>query len=305
MASSRRKTGRHGFFTASQDDRRCSVSKRPGYHRAILLRRLGIALLLLVLAGIAACSLRRPSLTRDWTADQKVLPSAEFHGPLVTVHNVRNFDYRSESDFTPRYDDRTYDLRQLESVWFIVEPFSEFGGAAHTFVSFGFSSGDYVAISVEIRKEKGESYSPWKGLVREYELSYVVGDERDLIGLRTNHRRHRVYLYPVKTTRAAARKMFVDMLERANKLRRDPEFYNTATNTCTTNIVRHVNTISAKRIPFRPAVLLPGYSDRLAYELGLIDTSVPLERLRERYFISDLARAAEDAPDFSQRIRRR
>ncbi len=270
-----------------------------------MLRRIVLTIVVLALIGAGACAVQQPSLDRDWTVDQKLLPSAEFRGPLVTVRNVRNFDYRSESDFTPRYDDRTYDLRQLDSVWFIVEPFSGFEGAAHTFVSFGFSNGDYVGVSVEIRKEKGESYSPWKGLARQYELSYVVGDERDLIGLRANHRKHRVYLYPVRTTRVAARTMFVDMLTRANKLRVDPEFYNTATNTCTTNIVRHVNTISSRRVPFHPAVLLPGYSDRLAYRLGLIDTSLPLDEIRKRYDISNVARSAEAAPDFSQRIRRR
>ncbi len=270
-----------------------------------MLRRIVFAIVAIALVGAGACAMQQPSLDRDWTGDQRLLPAAEFRGPLVTVHNVRNFDYRSESDFTPRYDDRTYDLRQLDSVWFVVEPFSGFAGAAHTFVSFGFSNGGYVGVSVEIRKEKGESYSPLKGLLRQYELAYVVGDERDLIGLRANHRRHDVYLYPVRTTRVAARQMFIDMLTRANKLRVEPEFYNTATNTCTTNIVRHVNTISGGRVPFHPAVLLPGYSDRLAYTLGLIDTSVPLEELRKRYYISDLARGAEDAPDFSSRIRRR
>jgi hypothetical protein len=270
-----------------------------------VLRRLFVALVLVALIPIGFCSLQKPSLHRDWTPDQKVLPVAEFDGSKVTVRNIRNFDYSSESEYVPRYYDRTFDLDQLESLWFIVEPFSEFDGAAHTFVSFGFSGGEYAAISVEIRKEKGESYSPWKGLARQYELSYIVGDERDLIGLRTNHRRHDVFLFPIRTSKEAARRMFVEMLERANKLGREPEFYNTATSTCTTNIVRHVNAIVPERIPWRPAVLLPGYSDRLAYELGLIDTSVRLEELRKRYYISDLARAAEDAPDFSARIRSR
>jgi hypothetical protein len=271
-----------------------------------VLRRIALALVLVALLPVAVCSLRRPSLTREWTADQKVLPRTEFRGPLVTVHNVRNFDYVSESKYVPRYYDRTYDLRQLDTMWFVVEPFSDFDGAAHTFVSYGFRNGTYLAVSVEIRKEKGETYSPWKGLVRQYELSYIAGDERDLIGLRTNHRRHDVYLYPIRSTPEARRKMFVEMLTRANALQVKPEFYNTATNTCTTNIVRHVNAIVREPIaPWSAAVLLPGYSDRLAWKLGLIDTSLPLAELRERYYISDLARAAEDAEDFSQRIRAR
>lgn len=268
-------------------------------------RAFGIVLIVVVFAWCVLALVRRPSNDRDWTVDQKVLARAEFHGPLVTVHDVRNFDYRSIDDYTPRYYDRTYDLRQLDSAWFVVEPFGGFAGAAHTFVTFGFANGDYVGISVEIRKERGESFSPWLGLMRQYEIAYVIGSEPDLIGLRTNHRRDRVYLYPVKATADAKRQMFVDMLTRANHLREHPEFYNTLTNTCTTNLVRHINTIAAGKVPLRPAVLLPGYSDRLAWQLGLIDTSAPLAQLRQRYYVTDLAQAAEDAPDFSAKIRAR
>lgn len=268
-------------------------------------RGLGILAIVFAAAWGVLVLVRRPSLSREWTADQKVLARAEFNGPLVIVRNVRDFDYRTTEDYTPRYYDRTYDLRQLDSVWFVVEPFGEFAGAAHTFVTFGFANGDYVGISVEIRKERGESFSPWRGLMRQYEIAYVIGSESDLIGLRTNHRKDKVYLYPVRATQDAMREMFVGMLKRANDLQEHPEFYNTLTNTCTTNLVRHVNTIAAGKVPLRPAVLFPGYSDRLAYELGLIDTSVPLEQLRQRYYITDLAQAADDAPDFSAKIRAR
>ncbi len=136
------------------------------------------------IAGVAAIraamvAVVRPSNTRDWAEDQRVLPVAEFNGPLVTIHNIRNFTYEAVDRYTPAWYDKTFDLRKLESAWFVVEPF---GGAAmaHTFVSFGFGGNDFVAISVEIRKEKGESFSPIKGLLRQYEVMYVVGDERDL-----------------------------------------------------------------------------------------------------------------------------
>jgi len=144
-----------------------------------------------VLAIVLLHVLVRPSNDREWTVDNSRLPHAEFRGPLVTVQNVRNFSYTSVSDYTPAWYDKTFDLRRLESVWFIVEPFSEWDGPAHTFVSFGFGGNEFVAISVEIRKEKSESFSPWRGLVRQYELAYVVGDERDLIKLRSNYRKDR------------------------------------------------------------------------------------------------------------------
>ena len=262
--------------------------------RVKTLVRMGAAVLVVAAAYEVLCLTVHPSNDRRWAADQAVLPSAEFHGPLVTVRNVRNFRYESESRYAPSYDDRTYDLRRLESVWFIVEPFGSLEGLAHTFVSFGFKDRDFVAISVEIRKEKGESYSPLKGLLRQYEVMYVVGDERDLIALRANHRHDRVFLYRVHTTPERMRRMFVEMLERANELRAKPEFYNTLTNTCTTNLVHHVNAIVPGRVPWRLSVFLPGYSDRLAYELGLIDN------VRQH----PLPIVDETRADYSQAIRR-
>ena len=268
------------------------------------MKRTLIVLGALIVLGTGLLSMRRPSNDRDWAVDQAVLPYAMTNGPLVTVRNIRNFRYTSTSQYTPAYYDKTFDLRQLDSVWFFVEPFGG-AGAAHTFVSFGFGPRDFLAISIEIRKEKGESFSAVRGLLREYEIMYVVGDERDLVKLRTNFRNDTVYLYPIQTTPERKVAMFVSMLERANALRQRPEFYNTATNTCTTNLVQHVNTIVPDRIPFSPSVLLPASSDRLAYDLGLIDRSRSFEETRTAAQINDLARRFGDDPEFSMRIRPR
>lgn len=270
-------------------------------------RTIGYGCLIIVI-GIAAVFVvlhfvRRPSTNHNWSPDQRVLASAELDGPLIHVHNIRLCTYRTTDDFTCSYYDKTFDLKQLDSLWFVVEPFGQSKGVAHTFVSFGFGERDFVAISVEIRKEKGETYSPLCGLLREYELMYVVGDERDLIKLRTNYRHDQVYLYPIRTTRERMQRMFIDMLTRANKLRAEPEFYNTLTSTCTTNIVRHVNTIVPGRVPFSLAILLPGYSDRLAYRIGLIDTDLPFDAMREKYHINERAERYADDPQFSARIR--
>lgn len=268
--------------------------------KSVLLRAIAV----FAIAILAFVLLVRPSNDRQWSDDQTRLPIAEFSGPLVTIRNIRNFDYQASDRWSADWYDRTFDLRKLDSGWFVVEPFGERQGPAHTFVSFGFGDQGYVAISVEIRKEKGESFSVLKGLLRQYELMYVVGDERDLMRLRSNYRGDDVFLYRVNTSPEKLRRMFVSMLERANKLAREPEFYNTLTNTCTTNIVRHVNTITPKRIPFSYEVLLPGYSDRLAYELGIIDTSAPFEAVRARSKINDLAMKYDRDPDFSRKIRR-
>jgi hypothetical protein len=247
----------------------------------------------------------KPSNDRDWTPDQARLPWAEIAGRRVEVHNVRNARYRSTEDYDVAWEDRSYDLDRLRSAWFVVEPFEsqDWEGPAHTLMSFGFAGGDYLAISVEIRKEKGEGFSPWKGLLRQYEVMYVVGDERDLIQLRTNHRRDPVYLYPVRAPRERIEQMFVSMLRRANHLRQEPEHYNTLTNTCTTNIVRHVNELVPGRVPWSYKVLLPGYSDELAYELGLIDTELPFHAAKRHFRIDDDALRAAGQEDFSRRIR--
>jgi hypothetical protein len=198
---------------------------------------------------------------------------------------------------------RSYDLGKLQTVWFILAPFEpDNRGPAHSFLSFGFADSQYVAVSVEARKEKDETYSILKGVLKRYEIMYVVGDERDLVRLRVA-RGDDVYLYPIRTTPAKARALFVQMLERANRLGREPEFYNTLTNNCTTNILEHANSVASKKIPYGREVLLPGYADELARELGLIDTDLPIEEARRRFHINARARTAFQDSLFSRRIR--
>jgi len=260
--------------------------------------------LLLVLAYVALIFLVRPSLDRDWSRDQVVLARAQISRNTIAITNIRNINYRTTSVYDVHYYDKSFDINKVSSVWYMVEPFSGHGaGAAHTLLSFGFEGGDYVAISVEIRKEKGESFSPIKGLLRQYELVYVIADERDVIKLRSNYRKDDVFLYPVHTSKENMRKILLSMLRRANKLATEPEFYNTFTSTCTTNIVAHVNEIAPGRIPLSYKVLMPAYSDELAREIGLIDSTISLKMLRAKYRINERALAFADDPLFSQRIR--
>jgi hypothetical protein len=242
-----------------------------------------------------------PSLDRDWVPEQSMLARAAFDGDRVTIKDVRNFSWHPDGNFDARYEQRTYDLGRLDSAWFVVERFGEMAGVAHTFVSFGFG-GDYVAISVEARREKGESFSALSGLLRQYEIAYLIADERDAIGLRTNVRRDPVYLYRSTATPDQARAMFVDMLRRADTLATRPEFYNTLTNNCTTSIVRHANRIAAG-IPFSFRILLPAYSDELAYDMKLIPTHRPFAELQASHRIDARAQAHPLDADFSRVIR--
>ena len=221
------------------------------------------------------------------------LPYATQDGNRITLHNIRNFEYRSETDFTPRYYDKTFDLDKLDSVDLLASYWM--GPAiAHTFVSFGFGGRDYVAMSAETRTERGEGYSSLKGFFKQYELMYVVGDERDLIGLRTTYRKdppEDVYLYRVRGPIENLRRFFMDYIRQINALAERPAFYNTLTTNCTTNLLLHTR-VNPGHPPYSWKVLLSGYLPEYAYEQGRLDTRLPFEELRKRSKINAIAAAA-------------
>jgi Domain of unknown function (DUF4105) len=242
-----------------------------------------------------------PSNTRDWTPDVARVAQTTFDGSHVTIENVRNFKYRSETNYDARWETRSYDLNKVRDV----DMFLSYWGPtliAHTIASWEFDDGRHLAISIETRKETGESYSALRGFFRQYELAYVVGDERDLISVRTDYRGEQVYLYRLRVPSAQARALLVDYLEEANRLGKNPRWYNALTSNCTTMIRRHAQDIGAGgRFDLR--ILVNGRVDEMAYERGQIDTSLPFAVLRMRSNITQKAIAADDSPDFSARIR--
>lgn len=244
------------------------------------------------------------SLDRDWTDDQKILSYTTFNEDgTVLISNIRNIDYTSTSTYTPRYYEASFDPKKIKRAWLMLEDLKGFG-VAHTLVSFEFEDGRFISISSEIRKEKGEIFSPIKGLLGRYELVYVVADERDVIRLRTNHRKDPVRLYPIKSDKEVLGEVFVDMLKRANKLSEQPELYNTVANNCTTNIISHVKKFSKKEIPFWDfRYMLPETIDSLAYDLEMIDTELSLEDARKKFFITDIAQKHDKDKNFSKLIR--
>jgi Domain of unknown function (DUF4105) len=260
-----------------------------------------VAMFAVVLISWEAIS---PSNDHVWQPESAVLPYATFDGDLVTLHNIRNFTYRSETDFTPGYYDRTFDLRQLDRMDLIASYWM--GPAiAHVFVSFGFADGNHVVISIEARAERGEGYSTIKGFFRQYELYYNVADERDAIRLRTNYRRdppEEVHLYRLQGSMANGRAVFLDYLREVNSLRDHAAFYNTLTTNCTSNIWLHARVIPGQ-IPYSWQVLLSGYVPEYLYQNGKLDTRVPFDELQRRSIINSRAQAADQAEDFSQGIR--
>jgi hypothetical protein len=245
-----------------------------------------------------------PSNDRDWKTEVAVLPYVTFSGDAFTVHNIRNFSYRTETDFTPSYYNETFDLRALESADLIA---SYWAGPhiAHIFLSFGFPPDRHLAISIERRDERGEGYSTVKGLFKQYEIIYVVADERDLIRLRTNVRRdppEDVYLYSLRGSPDDARRLLMEYLRKINELHEHPQFYNTLTTNCTTNIWLHAH-VSPGRVPWSWKILLSGHVPEYLYEQGVLDTRLPFPDLQRRSHINAVARAADDAADFSTQIR--
>ncbi len=254
-------------------------------------------------AALAWWSTIRPSNDRDWQPEVAVLPYATFDSKLVTVHNIRNFDYRTETDFTPAYYDRTFDLRRLDAVD-LVAVYWMGPAIAHLFLSFGFGD-DHLAISVEARKERSEGYSSIAGFFKQYELVYVVADERDLIRVRTNYRKdppEDVYLYSVRAPIENGRRLFLEYMRKINSLRERPEFYNTLTTNCTTVILMHTR-VNPGSLPYSWKILLSGYAPEYVYGAARLDQSLPFEELKRRSHINAAAQAADQAPDFSRRIR--
>ena len=244
-----------------------------------------------------------PSNDRNWRPEQSRLAWAEVNGDQFTIRNIRNNQYVTEEEFVPSYYDRQIHLSQIQSVDYVVVPFPGYPSLAHTMVSFGVNDGSYITVSAEVRKELGEDYSVLKGLGREYELMYVVGDERDLIRLRASHRQDDVFVYPTVATAAQSQQLFTNMMAKTNQLAAKPEFYNTLTNNCTTTIRRHINELQPNRVAQSWKVLLPGHSDRYAYDLGLLDQRIPFEDLKNVSHVNELANEFYASPNFSTQIR--
>ncbi|MAG57364.1 MAG: hypothetical protein CMJ83_13810 [Planctomycetes bacterium] len=228
---------------------------------------------------------------------------AESDGDQVTVHDVRNFHYRTETDFDARYEDRAYRMDEVQSVDLFVAYWDGYENVAHTFLSFGFSDGRYLCVSIEARREKNEAYAPLTGIFKQYELIYVWCDEGDIVQLRSNHRKEDVYLYRTTCSPAESRLLMKAMLDETTRLRERPVFYNTVTRSCTSSIVRHVNEVLPRKIPWWRRRLMNGYDDRRAYDHGWLANDLPFDELKRRARIGERARASADDADFSERIR--
>ena len=272
-------------------------------------RRVGVTILASMIVGGAAFAafffLRTPRADRAWAADQARLASVVVEGDSMRIHGMRDFRWALDGTATPGYRDMAFALGEVRGVWFALAPFANrYRGLAHSFLSFELDGDRFVAVSIEARREEHERYSLSGGVLRAFELAYVIGTEEDLLGARAQ-RGDELFLYPSTATPAQARAILVDMMRRAAVTRERPEFYNTFFNNCVTNLRDHVNRVATARLPRGWGVLLPGFSDALALEHGLLATDLGLEQARTRFRVDGRVRAAlaEGGEGFGGRIR--
>jgi len=264
-------------------------------------RRMSALFIVLFLGVVAWWISISPSHDREWRPEVAVMPRAFIDGDRVRITGVRNFDYRSRDDFDVHYEERIVQLSHLTGLDFFVSYWSE-GFVAHTFVSFIFDNAPPLSISIETRPEVGEGFDPVASLFKQFELIYVVGDERDLVRVRTNYRGESVYLYRLNSSPDNVRRLLMIYLARINELADKPEWYHLLTNSCTINIVRYANA-AGRAGRFNIRHLLNGLIDSYLYHSGRVDTTLPFDELRRRSLINAAAQAADDAADFSDRIR--
>jgi hypothetical protein len=244
----------------------------------------------------------RPSSDREWADDVAQTVGGKIDGNVVTLDKVRDFEWRSNSDYTPRWTTRSYDLARLHSLDMIVSSWAR-PSIAHMLISFGFSGDDYVAFSVEIRRDKRQSFSEVGGFFKEFELVVIAADERDIVRLRTNVRREQTYLFRLKFEPAVMRALFLAYVAEANALVREPRFYHTIMGNCTTVLYRMLRHI-VRRLPFSYRVLLSGYMPEYFYGIGYLDQRYPLQELRALGYVSERGRLADASPTYSTDIRR-
>jgi hypothetical protein len=260
-----------------------------------------VAQAILFTGVLAAFLTLQPRNDRAWQDDVARMPMGELDGDLLTVRNVRNFDWAGPDTAEPRWEDRTYDLGEIEGVD-LVASYWMGPHIAHIMLSFRFANALPLIVSIEIRRERGEVFSALGGFFRNFELVYVAADERDLIGVRTAHRGEDVYLFPLNVPPQGARLLLLEYVAEMNGLALEPVWYNTLLTNCTTQIRVHANAAGGA-VPWSWRILLSGHTPEFVYRRGGIATDLPFAALRRRARVNDAANAAAGQPDFSERIR--
>lgn len=279
-------------------ENKCFFSNRV---KKIFFGFLGLGMVGIVSLFIFLAS-QKPSHDRDWELGQEKLPQIRLEGDRIRIHNLRDFHWTGPFEAESNYVDANYQLDQMQTVDVVISHFDEFEGLAHIFLSFGFSDGRHVSVSLETRREKGEKFSPWLGILRQFEIIYVVGTDNDLLGVRTGPREERVYIYPTLASPEQVRDLFKKLAHDINAVYEEPIFYNTLTQNCTNRLTRRVEEISDVRFPLTYKALLPGYFDEVLYDMRIIRTQESFEETKQGALVDNTHVDSTD-PDYPTKIR--
>ncbi len=264
-----------------------------------------LILIVFVLVAFIATYARKPTNIRDWEVGMGKFPEIQISGDgkNITIKNLRNYNYSKEGIISQDYLEKTYNLDNLEKVWFLIEPFSFWDGIAHTYFIFDFTDQEPIAFSVEARRVKGSKYNAFAGIFNQYELIYTWGTEHDFTGRRIYKDNGNVYMYPLKVNKDFAQKLFLESAKSTEELRNNPRFYNTITSNCTNNLAKIANEVKPGSIPFHYALYFPGYSPKLLYNLGYFDSNLSFDELKEKSYISNIVNKIYNDPNFTQELR--
>jgi len=264
----------------------------------------GVIFFGLVIFGIWLFS-QKASHDRMWEVGQERLAHFVFDGDNFKVENYRNFDWRKDENGKAQltlngcsvddelakkgicYEERSYKLSDIETVNVIISHFDDYEGMAHIFISFVIKEGENIVMSMETRRELGEDFSPWLGMLRQFEIVYVVGSESDIIGLRTRVRGERVYVYPTIATPEKAQQLFLTLAKEINSIYDEPKMYHTLTSNCTNEIIKRVEEISTLDFPLTWKTIFPGFFDEILYEMKVIPSDKPFEEIKRQYKIDN------------------
>ena len=247
---------------------------------------------------------KKPSNDRNWAVSVAKLPYVSFKDNLVIVHNVRNFNYRTTEDFDIRYYDKIYDVNKLESLYLALSYWDGNKTVAHAIFSFGFSNGDFLAVSSEVRLTKGKEISLLGGIFNEYEIIYILADERDVLKLRTNYRKEEVFLYELQTKNGQVdiEKFFYYLMKKVDTFEDNPRFYNTLTTNCLTSLLHDFSVAVHRKLRFDIRLIKNGYFDELLYEEGAIKTwGLPFKKLKKERHINQYVE--KNPTNYSKKIR--